>query len=151
MRPEMERPRRREAETGSDQITSDGRRAEVRLPDPAAASHPPRRADPAGLPPRCPDCGAVPAPRVLDHEDDCPLGEAIDAVCAADAQWFADHPGAARYWRDAYPSELAELAMAGYPPPAGRVRVAWLGPGMRARQFGPDHGIVDAYPAGVAR
>lgn len=41
----------------------------------------------------CPDCGAVVTSGDLQHDANCPLGMAIEAIAEDDRAWFADHPG----------------------------------------------------------
>lgn len=56
----------------------------------------------------CPDCAAVGDPDLmrLEHFDGCPIGRALDAMSAADREWFAAHPGADRYHRPLMPGDL---------------------------------------------
>lgn len=54
----------------------------------------------------------------------------VDEVCAADKQWFLDHPGETEYLRPYVPGEMPmEL------PNVTLVKVVQLSPGIRNRQF----------------
>jgi hypothetical protein len=58
----------------------------------------------------CPDCAAEFHGRDLVHEPTCPLQNAVEDVCAADRQWFIDHPDEPSYTRPITHAELAQLA-----------------------------------------
>jgi hypothetical protein len=65
---------------------------------------------PAAL--RCPDCTASASlGGELEHDENCPLGLAIDAVAGpggTDAQWFREHPEAEGFCRKITSAEKAE-------------------------------------------
>lgn len=94
----------------------------------------------------CPDCRAVTPPSPLEHADTCPLGRAVDELCAQDRQWFHDHPDADHFWRPLAPVEIASLRMLGEVPDdgqvVGRVQVVNL-PGVgRVRRFHADYVVI---------
>ena len=91
-------------------------------------------------PPPCQDCGqAFNRDRQLIHLDTCPLGLAIDAESANDAEWFTAHPEAAERRRPLFRQEAASLREMWQIPAnavmAGPVVVKQLTPGVRVRSF----------------
>jgi len=91
----------------------------------------------------CPDCGGLhrDAERgVLHHDPTCPAAASLAEVVAADADWFADRPGARERRRPLTAAERAEHEIAYGPVPegmawAGEVRVVQMAPGIRGRSF----------------
>jgi hypothetical protein len=91
-------------------------------------------------PPPCPDCGqAFNREKQLIHLDTCPLGLAIDAETADDADWFTAHPEAGERHRPLFRQEAASLREMWQIPTnavmAGPVVVKQLAPGIRVRSF----------------
>jgi hypothetical protein len=62
---------------------------------------------------RCPDCAAAARlGSMLNHDDHCPLGLAVDALTGpggCDAQWFREHPDAEEFCRPITATEKAEI------------------------------------------
>ena len=82
----------------------------------------------------CPDCGAKPVNRQFTHQATCPIGLAVDAMMAADREWFEQHPGADHYYRSVTNAEVAEFSILGERP-VGKVLVHQVEPGLRMRQI----------------
>lgn len=58
----------------------------------------------------CPDCNAeYDRSGYAEHDDTCPLGRAVDEQAADDRDWFAANLDASQRFRNAFPSEQAEL------------------------------------------
>jgi hypothetical protein len=101
----------------------------------------------------CPDCTATEVDHHLQHDQTCPLGLDIDAICDADRRFFEDHPGTDVFYRPIMLSEVDGLRQAGIIPPGipgkavGRVRVTSVSPGIRVRSFENVLYLLDKDPA----
>jgi hypothetical protein len=90
----------------------------------------------------CPDCSACADPDdELVHDMTCPLGLALDVVCADDRDWFEARPAAPYRVRPMALVEVEDLRTGGITPgraPTGwRVVVRPLAPRVRVRRFLP--------------
>jgi len=84
----------------------------------------------------CPDCSAVMVDKHLTHDETCPIGLAIEAICDADRDWFEAHPAATEYRRLVALAEVIEQRTAGvWPDVQGWVVVSQIVPGLRMRTF----------------
>ena len=91
-------------------------------------------------PAACPDCSADYVDQILTHDETCPIGLAIDAICDVDQRWFEAHPEATEYRRPVTTAEVIEQRTAGVWPDVrgrvvGRVLVTQIAPGLRIRSF----------------
>jgi hypothetical protein len=89
---------------------------------------------------QCPDCTATEVNKHLQHDQTCPLGLDIDAVCDADRRFFEEHPGTTHFYRPVMASEISEQRVWGLlldmPGRAvGKVLVTSISPGVRTRCF----------------
>ncbi|MFY1668536.1 hypothetical protein ACN27G_01045 [Plantactinospora sp. WMMB334] len=106
-----------------------------------------RSGHPGGI--RCPDCGRRSVRQQLVHDPTCPAAQAVEAIVAGDADWFASRPDAEHRCRWITAAERMEM-----PTMADReiseksvIHVARIGPGVRARSlYVPGE---DRIPAGV--
>jgi len=79
-----------------------------------------------------------------------PFRSVIDAVAAADARWFREHPGFRNYIRAVVPGEFRGPEGIAAAPDCEWVIVSELAPGLRTRRPLAEHGPLDeAARAGV--
>ena len=84
----------------------------------------------------CPDCCAIRGHRT-HHEATCPLGNAVEAACDADREYFEAHPDEWHYTRAISAAELQTMEHVDPPGAAtnpNHVHVMRV-PGGRLRQF----------------
>lgn len=63
--------------------------------------------------PLCPDCsGSGSTPRLVRHDDGCPIGVGLDRMREADRAWFADHPAERHLVRDPVPADWSVATLA---------------------------------------
>lgn len=61
---------------------------------------------------QCPDCNSLwTPPNELTHDDTCPLYVGLQRATAADARWFAAHPGKPRRYRRTTTAERSETRL----------------------------------------